>query len=63
MVKLVFKTDGGHAVVLCKLLWLKTEACGEHIAIQLSQVVAQLLVTRVYSIYIVDEFISVLLVL
>ena len=63
MVKLVFKTDGGHEVALCKLLQLKTEVRREHLAIKLSRLVAHLLVTRVCSAYIADEFILVLLVL
>ena len=56
---------GGHEVVKGKLLQLKTEVRkkGRTFTIQPVMVVAQLLVTFVCSVYIVNEFNLVLLVL
>ena len=54
MLKLVFETNVGHEVALYKLLQLNTEVQEEHLTIRLS---------AFSSIYIVDEFVFVLLVL
>ena len=46
-----------------KIALAKTEAQEENIVIQLSQVVAWLLVTHICSVYKLDEFVLLLLIL